>query len=140
MGVIMDSINSNNRRTGDSGRTSMDQDSTETSGKLQSWKSRFSAGRNRSTSDLGNYERQTNSTQSGITTNKSSLASQRNKTKKNWKGSIKNLLVNQKKEGYNEDPIPHSQEAQDIVSVFDFSRLFLFTSTRFVIDYDDIVH
>jgi hypothetical protein len=117
MGVIMDGISSNNQKAGDSGRRSLNQDYAETSGKLHSWKSRFSAGRNRSTSDLGNYESQPNtrSMQSGATIN-SSLASQRHKTKKNWKGNIKNLLTHQKKVDFDEDPTPHAQEVQDTVS------------------------
>lgn len=67
----------------------------DTSSKLQSWKARFASARRRSGSDLENYVEQVDS---AATNNSASLANQRNKTKKSWKGNLKNLLPNQKKD------------------------------------------
>lgn len=76
---------------------------TETSKNLPSWKARFASSRRHSGSDLDKYsESQGDASLQGNshinTTNSSSLVSPRNKTKKNWKGSLKNLLPTPKKE------------------------------------------
>jgi hypothetical protein len=63
---------------------------------LQSWKARFASARRRSGSDMGNYVEHSDS--AATNNNSASLATQRNKTKKNWKGNLKSFLPNQKKD------------------------------------------
>jgi hypothetical protein len=67
----------------------------DTPSKLQNWKARFASGRRRSGSDMENYVEHADSVAAN---NNASLSNQRNKTKKNWKGNLKNFLPNQKKD------------------------------------------
>ena len=67
---------------------------TDASKNLPSWKARFASARRRSGSDLDKYSE----SQGDAALLNTSLATQRNKTKKNWKGSLKNLLPTPKKD------------------------------------------
>ena len=72
---------------------------SDTSKNLPSWKARFASARRRSGSDLDKYsESQGGDATLLPNTNTSFLSTQRNKTKKNWKGSLKNLLPTPKKD------------------------------------------
>lgn len=69
---------------------------SESSNKLTSWKARFSSARRRSASDVDSYVE--HATDSAANNKSASLATQRNKGKKNWKGNLKNFLPAQKKD------------------------------------------
>ena len=86
---------------------------TETSKNLPSWKARFASSRRYSGSDLDKYSESQGdaSLQGNNHTNPSSLVSQRNKTKKNWKGSLKNLLPTPKKESDGGSSNPQAPDA-----------------------------